>query len=197
MDTKHNDTTQPQKAEQDSEQASVNSTEQKSEQQGKPSPAGSTNKYLQTKVMTASPEQLQLMLYDGAIRFCEQARVAIKNKEIENSYKLLSRAEKIIMELCTSMKDEMAPETCGNMRSLYIYCYEQLVEANLKKEVENVDNALKVIRHMRETWIMLMEKLQEERAREYPEESPSEAMSSPNAGNPFEQPVGSTISLEG
>ena len=58
------------------------------------------NEYLKTKVLTASPEQLQLMLYDGAIRFCEQAREAIKNREIEKSYQSLSKAEKIVLEMC-------------------------------------------------------------------------------------------------
>ncbi len=63
------------------------------------------NEYLKTKVLTASPEELQLMLYDGAIRFCEQARVAVANKEIENSYNLIVRAENILMELTNAMKD--------------------------------------------------------------------------------------------
>ena len=47
--------------------------------------------YLRTKVLTATPEQLQLMLYDGAIRFAEQAKVALLNKNYEESYRLISR----------------------------------------------------------------------------------------------------------
>ena len=94
------------------------------------------NEYLKTKVLTASQEQLQLMLYDGAIRFCEQARNAIENKQIEQSYNLIVKAEKIVMEMCHSMRDEVAPETCANMRRLYIFCYEKLVDANLKKETK-------------------------------------------------------------
>ena len=50
-----------------------------------------TSEYLKTKILTAQPEELQLMLYDGAIRFCEQARESLGNKELENSYNLLTR----------------------------------------------------------------------------------------------------------
>ena len=120
------------------------------------------NEYLKTKVMTASQEQLQLMLYDGAIRFCEQARNAIENKQIEQSYNLIIKAEKIVMEMCNSMRDEVAPETCANMRRLYIFCYEKLVDANLKKENKSLDDALQVLRHLRETWILVVEKAKKE-----------------------------------
>ena len=113
--------------------------------------------------MTASPEQLQLMLYDGAVRFCEQAREAIKNKQIENSYKLLSKAENIVLELANSMRDEIAPQTCSKMRGLYMFCYDRLVTANMKRNVEPVDEALKILRHMRDTWQMVLDKLNEEK----------------------------------
>jgi len=52
--------------------------------------------YLRAKVFTATPEQLQLMLYDGAIRFSEQARAAMDKKDYEASYNGISRAQKII-----------------------------------------------------------------------------------------------------
>ncbi len=125
--------------------------------------SSTSNEYLKTKVLTASPEKLQLMLYDGAIRFCEQARSAILERKIEDSFNGISKAEKIIMELALSMKDEIAPETCAKMRSLYMFIYDRLVTANISKELEPLDDALRVIRHIRETWLLLMEKLQEER----------------------------------
>jgi flagellar protein FliS len=163
-----------------------------------------SNEYLKTKVMTASPEQLQLMLYDGAIRFCEQARPAIESREIEKSYKLLTRAQEILMEMCNAMRDEYAPETCARMRSLYIFCYEKLVEANIEKKLEPLDEALKVIRHMRETWVLLLEKLQQEKAgRNVSESAVPDAIPIPppsSAGEKdgaFEPPVGSNLSVEG
>jgi len=156
-----------------------------------------SNEYLKTKIMTASPEQLQLMLYDGAIRFCEQARPAIRGRDIEKSYSLLTRAENIIMEMMKSMRDDIAPETCAKMRSLYLFCYEKLVEANLKKDIEHLDDALKVLRHMRETWLLLMDKLHREKHPAAESDAPSPPPAPPSHADLLEQFVGSTISLEG
>ena len=60
--------------------------------------AAPTQEYLKTKVMTASPEMLTLMLWDGAIRFTEQGKEAIAKREIEGSYKALVRAQRIVIE---------------------------------------------------------------------------------------------------
>ena len=158
------------------------------------------NEYLKTKVLTASPEELQLMLYDGAIRFGEQARVAIENREIENSYNLIVRAENIILELTNSMKDEITPETCTNMRRLYVYCYEQLVEANVKKTIKPLNNALKVLRHVRETWILLMEKIKEERAAEQDDSAdlpPAGSETPPEIDDLLNHQIGATLNVEG
>ena len=155
--------------------------------------ANSGNAYLKTKVMTASPEELQLMLYDGAIRFCEQARAAVQNKEIEESYQLLLKAQKIVAELMSSMRDDLAPDTCANMRRLYVFCYDRLITANLEKNVELIDEALKVIRHIRETWIMLMQQLKRENAQMVQE---TEKQLQP-VGGPEGQEIGSMINFEG
>jgi flagellar protein FliS len=120
--------------------------------------------YLKTQVMTASPEMLQLMLWDGAIRFAEQGRQAILKKEIEGSYNALLRAQKIIMEMNTSLKHDVSPELCRNLAGLYTFIYRKLVQANTSKVVKHVEEALSIMRHQRETWVMLMEKLSEARA---------------------------------
>lgn len=125
-----------------------------------------TNEYLKTQVMTASPEMLQLMLWDGAIRFAEQGKDAIQKKDIEGSYKALIRAQKIIMEMSNALRPDVNPELCKNMAALYNFMYRRLVEANLKKDPALVDDALEIMRHQRETWVMLMEKLASERAAE-------------------------------
>jgi len=157
--------------------------------------------YLQTQVLTASPEQLQLMLYDGAIRFCEQALVAIQTKEIENSYVLITKAENIILEFINSLRDDVAPDTCENMRRLYLFCYEKLVEANLKKQLPPLENALKVLRHMRETWLLLIDKLNEERTQTSSSDSgepnfdPNDILS--EADNLLSQEIGSTVNFQG
>ena len=161
-----------------------------------------TSEYFKTKVLTAQPEELQLMLYDGAIRFCEQAVEALGNKELEKSYNLLSRAENIILELHNSMKVEIAPDQCKSMQALYIFCYERLVTANLKRDVNSIDEALKVLRHIRETWLMLIKKLKEEKGVKQPNQQPTEADPSqlqPTANDLIAETVGigGSFNMEG
>jgi flagellar protein FliS len=120
--------------------------------------------YLRTKVLTATQEQLQLMLFDGAIRFGEQARIALQNKNYEQSFRLLNHTQKIINELRISLKHDIAPELCGNLTSLYNFAHRRLVEANIEHRVELVDEALRVLKFQRQTWVMLMEKLSKEKA---------------------------------
>src|SRR6478735_6528052 len=90
--------------------------------------------YLRTKVLTATPEQLQLMLYDGALRFGEQARLAIEQKNFEQSYALISRVQKILAELTGSLKHDVAPDLCGKLAALYNFAFRKLVEANLQRD---------------------------------------------------------------
>src|SRR5258707_6932531 len=87
--------------------------------------------YLRTRVLTATPEQLQMMLYDGAIRFAEQAKLALEKKDWEGGYLNCSRAQKIIAELNSGLKRDIAPELCGKLASLYNYIYRKLIEASM------------------------------------------------------------------
>src|SRR3954462_6067815 len=96
------------------------------------------NNYLKTKIFTATPEQLQLMLYDGAIRFAEQARAGLEQKNFEASYNCLSRAQKILTELSSSLRHELAPEMCGKLAALYNFVYFKLVEANIEHKVQSL-----------------------------------------------------------
>jgi flagellar protein FliS len=123
-----------------------------------------TQEYLKTKVMTASPEMLTLMLWDGGIRFAEQGKEAILKKDVEGSYKALVRSQRIITELTTNLKHDVNPDLCGKLAALYNFIYRRLVDANLSKDPKFVDDALEIMRHQRETWAMLMDKLTKERA---------------------------------
>jgi len=117
------------------------------------------NPYLKTKIMTASPEELRLMLYDGALKFCRQAKASLAEKNFEDSYNNLMRAQKIVLELSTSLNHDADPELCQRLSALYTYVYRLLVDANMKRETEIVDEAIKLIEYERETWQMLMKKL--------------------------------------
>ena len=120
--------------------------------------------YLRAKVLTATPEQLQLMLYDGAIRFTEQAKVAMQKSDFEGSYNGISRAQKIIAELSGSLKHEVAPELCGKLASLYNFVYRKLIEGNVEHDIAALDDALGILRYQRETWALLLDQLGKKKA---------------------------------
>lgn len=120
--------------------------------------------YLRTKVMTATPEQLQLMLYDGAIRFGDQARVALAAKKFEQSYELISRVQKIVLELTSTLHHDKASDLCGKLAAIYAFAYRKLIQANTSHEIEPLDEALELLRYQRETWTLLMQQLQKAKA---------------------------------
>ncbi len=122
------------------------------------------NNYLRTKVFTATPEQLQMMLFDGAVRFCEQARAALIEKRWEQSYNLICRAQKIVLEMSCSLKHDINADLCGKLAALYSFAYRKLVEANIDHQIESLDGALEVLRYQRETWIMLLDQIGRQKA---------------------------------
>ena len=110
--------------------------------------------YKQNSVMTAPPGELTLMLYNGAIKFCIQAEEAIEKKDIDASHKYLTKAQDIILELkiTLNMKYPIAKE----MASLYDYVNELLVEANMKKDINKLNEAEELIREFRDTWQQML-----------------------------------------
>ena len=122
------------------------------------------NGYLRTKVLTATPEQLQLMLYDGAIRFAEQGKAALARGDFDASYALLVKSQKIVIELTCGLKRDMDADLCQNLVGLYNFTYMKLVEANVHREASAVDEALDVLKYQRETWVMLLDKLSKQKA---------------------------------
>lgn len=121
------------------------------------------NTYLRDAVLTATPEKLQLMLYDGAIRFSTQAREAIERKDYEESYHKLTRAQHIILEMLNGLDYSVNKELCERVASIYNFLYRKLVDACVSRDVSDIDDALKVLRIERETWQILVDKLQNSR----------------------------------
>ncbi len=119
--------------------------------------------YLKTKVLTASQEELHLMLYDGAIRFTEQGKAYLQENKLDKAHESLIRAQDIVLEMSAGLDHEANPDLCAKLSSLYNFIYRRLVEGNLKHDVSALDDALKILNYQRETWVMLMEKLASER----------------------------------
>ncbi len=125
--------------------------------------AGGPNEYLRNQILTASPEQLQMMLYDGAIRFVKQGREALEKNDLEGSFNSITRAQRVVLEMLNGLRHEINPDVCGKMASLYNFIYRRLVDGSVHKDVKALDEALRILEYQRETWAMLMEKLAAER----------------------------------
>lgn len=122
------------------------------------------NAYLRTKVLTASPEELRLMLLDGAIKFARQGRDGLVAKDFEASFNGISQCRNIVLELITTIRPEFDPELCERVRSVYTFMYRELVEASMEKSSQRVDAVIKLLEYERETWALLMTKVSQERA---------------------------------
>jgi len=122
-----------------------------------------SDEYLRNSILTASPEQLHLMLYDGAIRFTRQGIAGIQDKDWEKAFTGFSRAQKILLEMLNSLNHEVDRDLCTRMAGLYNYIYRHLVQACSERSVPAAEEALKLLTYQRETWVMLMDKLREER----------------------------------
>lgn len=112
------------------------------------------NNYQRNAVMTASPAELTLMLYEGAIKFCNIALIGIENKDYEKVNTNIRKAEAIIAELRATL-DHKYP-VWEDFDRVYAYIYECLVDGNMKKDPVMVEEALKHTREMRDTWKEVM-----------------------------------------
>lgn len=110
--------------------------------------------YQNSKIMTASPAELTLMLYDGAIKFCNIAIAAIEKNDIEKAHNNIVKVERIINEFQATL-DHKYP-VAKDFDNVYNYLKKRLVEANMKKDAEIMEEVLKHLRTMRDTWKEVM-----------------------------------------
>ena len=111
--------------------------------------------YNKNKVLTASPAELTLMLYDGAIKFCNFAIAGIENKDVEKAHINIIKTEKIIEEFLRTL-DEKYP-VYKDFENVYNYLMQRLQEANFHKDKAILEEVLTHLRSMRDTWKEVME----------------------------------------
>lgn len=159
-------------------------------QSAAPAPAPAGNPYLRTKVQTASPEQLRMMLIEGAIKFSRQGRHALSQHDFEGMYNGLSRTQKIVLELANSLNRAADPELCDRLSALYTYIYRRLIDANMERDLAAIDEVIDLLEYERETWALALKKLSD--ARENGEDPVAEARAKlpapPEASHPREVP---------
>ena len=112
------------------------------------------SEYQRNAIMTASPAELTLMLYEGAIKFCNIAKIAIEKGDVQKSHDNIKRAQNIITEFRVTL-DRKYP-VWEDFERVYDYIYRKLVDANMHKSIDELDEALKYIREMRDTWKEVM-----------------------------------------
>ncbi len=111
--------------------------------------------YANSKVLTASPAELTLMLYDGAIKFTNIAIVAIEKNDIQKAHTNIMKAERIIIELQSTL-DHKYP-VAEDFNKVYTYLIRRLRDANIKKDKEMLEEVLTHLRTMRDTWKEVMQ----------------------------------------
>jgi len=117
--------------------------------------------YKRQQVMTATPEALTLMLYNGALRFMSEGAEAIQNKDYEQANTSLQKAQNIISEFRITLKMEY--EISQQLLPLYNYVYDRLVEANLKSDISKVEEAKGIITELRDAWAQAMKEARKEK----------------------------------
>jgi flagellar protein FliS len=124
----------------------------------------SANAYLKNRVMTASPEELRMMLLEGAVKFARQGRDGLARKDFEASFSGITQSRNIVLELLTSIRSDVDRDLAEKVKALYTYIYTEMTNANLEKDLDRLDKVISLLDYERETWAMLMQKLAEERA---------------------------------
>jgi len=110
--------------------------------------------YNNSKILTASPAELTLMLYEGAIKFCNIAIMGIEEKDIEKAHVNITKVERIITEFQATLDHKY--EVAKDFDNVYSYLQERLKEGNFKKDKEILEEVLTHLRTMRDTWKEVM-----------------------------------------
>jgi len=121
------------------------------------------NQYQQTQVTTSSPEKILLMLYDGAINFSRIAVEKAANGDKSERGKYVSKAQAIVAELMNTLDHEVGGDIAIQLERLYMFIINEYVQANVNNSVSSLENTIKILSLLRETWIEAIEKVKRER----------------------------------
>ena len=119
-------------------------------------PANAYAQYSNQKVMAASPAELTLMLYDGAIKFCNIAEAAVEKKDFDKAHTNIIKIETIIEYLRSTL--DMSYAVAQDFENMYSYIARRLVEANFGKDLEILQEVNMHLHSIRDNWIEVMKK---------------------------------------
>lgn len=122
------------------------------------------DEYFETQVMTASRERLHLMVIDGALRFARHGADTLAAQDFSTAHLALSRSRECVNELIVSLKPEPDPVLADRLKSLFLFVHHNLVQADLTHDPRHVQDGIRILEMHRDTWITLMDRLQQDRA---------------------------------
>jgi flagellar protein FliS len=103
-------------------------------------------------VLTAPPERLVVMLYDGAAKFLARAAAATRAEDVGAAGKALSRAGAILDELLATLDFEAGGEVATGLRDIYLFCNRELLTAQLERDPRRIERVAKLLAELRESW---------------------------------------------
>ena len=109
--------------------------------------------YRQTSVETATPTRLVVMLYDGALRFLNQALPAMQSKDYEAQSRFINKAQAIIAHLRATLDFGAGGEVAQTLSSFYIKAFDSLTQANIDDNTDQLISVIHGLRELREAWI--------------------------------------------
>lgn len=112
------------------------------------------SQYNNSKILTASPAELTLMLYEGAIKFCNIAILAVEKKDVEKAHIHIVKTQKIIDHFRVTL--DMRYPVAQDFERVYEYLARRLVQANISKDAEILEEVCEHLRSMRDTWKEVM-----------------------------------------
>ena len=110
--------------------------------------------YQESSVLTAPPERLVVMLYDGARRFLYQAGAAMEEGNVAHAHDRMNRAEAIIDELLATL-DFSAGDVATRLESIYVFCRRHLMEARLERNPEKLADVSRLLSELRDAWAQI------------------------------------------
>ena len=108
--------------------------------------------YKQTQIDTAPKEQILLMLYDGAVRFLNQAKIGFAEKDIEKIHNNIIKTQDILTEFQSALDLENGGEFAKSLFSLYEFLSNRLLQSNMQKREDYLDEVIKHVTELRNTW---------------------------------------------
>lgn len=108
--------------------------------------------YRENTVLSATPEQLVVMLYDGARRFLRQAEGAMRERDVPRTHETLRRAEQIVAHLDAVLDDEQGAEIAARLHAIYSFCLRHLNNARLEQDAEKVAEVSGLLGELRGSW---------------------------------------------